>query len=198
MFYHRSLKRSIRVSLEQTQLCGLNSLSTCRIVGKSPFPILYFYLFLNTRQLSNSTKQTDAPRLKTLSNNVPDLLDHPGLRHHLRRLLRRGQESQVTSDHTLHRIHTLLEAILRKLQLLNLLCNYTLHQNPPSHVVASQYQDHQFIKIQDDGPSVQEEETLLRTPCLLWIVKEEMSNKKKENRKIREREDSKELKIIVR
>ena len=36
----------------------------------------------------------------------------------------------------------------------------------------------------------------MRTPCLLWIVKEEMSNKKKENRKIREREDSKELKII--
>ena len=59
-------------------------------------------------------KKTDAPRLKTLSNNVPDLLDHPGLRHHLRRLLRHSQESQVTSDHTLHRIHTLLEAILRK------------------------------------------------------------------------------------
>ena len=93
---------------------------------KKSFSNFVFYLSLfNTCHLSNSTKQTDAPRLKTLSNNVPDLLDHPGLRHHLRRLLRRGQESQVTSDHTLHRIHTLLEAILRKLQLLNLLCNNT-------------------------------------------------------------------------
>ena len=76
-------------------------------------------------------KKTDAPRLKTLSNNVPDLLDHPGLRHHLRRLLRRGQESQVTSDHTLHRIHTLLEAIFRKAVTAKFVM-FSLHTAPKS------------------------------------------------------------------